>query len=123
MGFKSIKLKFFVLCLFFSEILYLFWTVDVLPFIFIAVACVGCLIYNYFSIYKDEDTVEMSDLLLPSKMKENIIYICMFILSILLLFLIFLFGSEYLGHIILGLINSNKLIRFFVLICLQEWVV
>ena len=83
MGFKSVKLKSIILFMFITEILYLFWTVDILPFIVIATGCIGCLVYNYFRVYRDEDTVEMSDLLHTSTFQENIIYACIFLLVLL----------------------------------------
>ena len=54
MGFKSVKLKSIILCMFIVEILYLFWTVDILPFIMIATGCIGCLVYNYFRVSNKE---------------------------------------------------------------------
>lgn len=112
MGFKSVKLKSIILCMFIVEILYLFWTVDILPFIMIATGCIGCLVYNYFRVYRDEDTVEMSDLLHTSTFQENIIYACIFAFSLFILFMIYLFGGEFLGEVILTLINGSKIIRF-----------
>ena len=109
---KGVNLRLSIYCLLFIELLIIFWNVDILPFLVISLTSGGVILYNYLTIYKDDDTVDSSDFLHKSTKKENIIFLFLILLTILLFSLICFIDNKLVGELLLGLLNNSIYIRF-----------
>lgn len=109
--------KYFVFGAFFTEIFLILYSVDILPLIITAVVCLCGLIYNYFNLYKDEETlskIENSELNRMQKILSYVIPILVFIFVIWVFSGMLVLGREYLSNTVLDLINNSKFQRYCV---------